>query len=162
MMSLSMVTVLLWIAALSSALMAGVYFTFSGFIMKAFASIESTKGIDAMNAINITILRSLFMPVFFGSSIVSVLLIIVAIAQWSNADSGLMLITGLIYFVGMFLCTVIFNVPLNNSLADLNKNSSNAEEVWSHYLKTWTQWNHLRTVSSLLTCILCIWLLSAG
>ena len=161
MMSASMVTVILWIAALRSGLMAGVYFTFSGFVMKAFGKIESSKGIAAMNAINETILRSLFMPVFFGSSIVSVLLIIVALAQWGNADSVYMLIAGLVYFVGMFLCTVIFNVPLNNSLAELNENSSNVQQVWSHYLKAWTQRNHLRTVSSLLTCILSIWHLSA-
>ncbi len=161
MMSSSIITVLLWITALSSGLMAGVYFTFSGFVMKAFAKIESSKGIAAMNAINETILRSLFMPLFFGSSIVSVLLVIVAVAQWGNAETVLLLISGLAYFIGMFLCTAIFNVPLNNSLAGLNENSSNVQEVWSHYLKTWTRWNHLRTVSSLLTCILSIWLLSA-
>ncbi|KAG1660417.1 Molybdenum import ATP-binding protein ModC 2 [Nymphon striatum] len=127
-MSLSIEILLLWIAALSSGLMAGVYFTFSAFVMKAFASIESSKGIAAMNAINEVILRSLFMPVFFGSSIVSVLLIIFAFTQWSNEGSALMLISGLVYFVGMFLCTALFNVPLNNSLADLNENSSNAQQ----------------------------------
>ena len=160
-MTSSMITILLWITALSSGLMAGVYFTFSGFVMKAFAKIESSQGIAAMNSINETILRSLFMPLFFGSSIISLVLIIVAFSQWSNADSVLMLIAGLVYFVGMFLCTAIFNVPLNNVLASVDKNSSNVEQVWSHYLTTWTKWNHLRTVSSLITCILCIWLLSA-
>lgn len=160
-MSSSLVTSLLWIAALGSGLMAGVYFAFSGFIMKAFGKIELAQSIAAMNAINETILRSSFMPVFFGSSIISVLLIIVAFAQWGEAGSGLTLIAGVVYFVGMFMCTVIFNVPLNNLLAGLNKDSVNAQEVWSHYLKTWTKWNHLRTVSSLVTCALSIWLLSA-
>jgi len=162
MMTLTLLTTLLWIAILSSGLMAGVYFAFSGFIMKAFGKIETTQAIAAMNAINETILRSLFMPVFFGSSIISVLFIIVAFSQWSEAGSGLILIAGIVYFVGMFLCTVVFNVPLNNLLAELNKDSANAQKVWSHYLETWTKWNHLRTVSSSLTCILSIWLLSTN
>jgi len=160
MMSSSIVIILLWAAALSSGLMSGVYFAFSGFIMNAFGKIETAQAIAAMNAINKTILRSLFMPVFFGSSIISLLLIIVAVSQWNEVGSGILLVAGLVYFVGMFLCTVVFNVPLNNSLAELNENSSNAQEIWSHYLKIWTRWNHLRTVSSLLTCVLCIWLLS--
>ncbi|NOX43890.1 MAG: DUF1772 domain-containing protein [Gammaproteobacteria bacterium] len=50
--------------------------------------------------------------------------------------------------------------PLNNLLARLDPNSARAHQVWSRYLKTWKNWNHLRTVSSLVTCILCIWLLS--
>ena len=161
MISSSIVTVLLWIAALSSGLMAGVYFAFSVFIMKAFGKIKTAQSIAAMNSINETILRSLFMPVFFGSSIVSVLLIIVAFAQWGEAGSGLIFIAGATYFVGMFMCTVVFNVPLNNLLARLNKDSANDQEAWSHYLNTWTKWNHLRTLSSLVTCMICIWLLSA-
>ena len=159
-MSSTIVIALLWTAALSSGLMAGVYFAFSGFIMQAFGKIESAQSIAAMNSINETILRSLFMPLFFGSSLISVLLIIVAFVQWSEAGTILILIAGAVYFVGMFACTVLFNVPLNNSLARLDPNSANAHQVWSHYLKTWTNWNHLRTVSSLVTCILCVWLLS--
>jgi len=160
-MSSSIITALLWTAALSSGLIAGVYFAFSGFIMQAFRKIDTTQFIAAMNAINETILRSLFMPLFFGSSLISVLLIIVAIANWDEAGSELTLIAGAIYFVGMFVCTVLFNVPLNNTLAKIDPDSVDAHHVCSRYLKTWTKWNHLRTVSSLVTCVLCIWILSS-
>jgi len=159
-MSSSIVTALLWIAALSSGLIAGVYFAFSGFIMQAFGKINTTQAIAAMNAINETILRSLFMPLFFGSSIISLCLIIVAFAHWGEAGTELTLIAGAVYFIGMFVCTVVFNVPLNNSLAKTDPNSDNAHEAWSRYLKNWTKWNHLRTVSSLVTCALFIWLIS--
>jgi len=155
------VTALLWTAALSSGLIAGIYFAFSVFIMKAFGKIETSQSVAAMNAINETILRSLFMPLFFGSTIISVILIVVALVHWGDTGSGLTLIAGAIYFVGMFVCTVVFNVPLNNVLAGLGEDSANAVEVWSHYLKVWTRWNHLRTVRSLATCGLSIWLLSA-
>jgi uncharacterized membrane protein len=161
MMTSSIITALFWAAALSSGLIAGIYFAFSVFIMRAFGKIETSQSVVAMNAINETILRSLFMPLFFGSTIVSVILIIVALTHWGDAGSGLTLIAGAIYFVGMFVCTVVFNVPLNHLLAGVNEDNANAEEVWSLYLKTWTLWNHLRTVSSLVTCGLSIWLLSA-
>ena len=158
-MSSTLVTVLLWTAALSSGLMAGIYFTFSGFIMQAFSKIDEAHAIAAMNSINKVIVRSLFLPLFFGSSIVSLLLIVVAFVYWDEAGALLTLIAGAVYFFGMFVCTMLFNVPLNNSLAELEKNGDNAHKVWSHYLKVWTNWNHLRTVCSLVTCIICIWLL---
>ena len=160
-MSSSIVTVILWAAALSSGLIAGVYFAFSVFIMQAFDKIGAAQAIAAMNSINEIILRSLFMPLFFGSSIISVLLIIIAFAQWSEVGSVLILIGGTVYFFGMFVCTVLFNVPLNNTLAKTDSNSVDAHHVWSGYLKVWTNWNHLRTVSSLVTCVLCVWVLSS-
>jgi uncharacterized membrane protein len=84
----------------------------------------------------------------------------VALLQWGDAGTGLMLITRGVYFAGMFVCTLVFNVPLNNALAGLNRNSADVERIWSHYLKTRTRWNHLRTVSSTITCLLSVWLLS--
>jgi len=160
-MSSFIITALFWTAALSSGLIAGIYFAFSVFIMQAFGKIETSQSVAAMNAINETILRSLFMPLFFGSTIISVILIVVGLVHWCDTGSGLTLIAGAVYFVGMFVCTAVFNVPLNNVLAGVNEDSANAEQVWSHYLKVWTQWNHIRTVSSLVTCGLSIWLLSA-
>ena len=159
-MSSLLITVLLWAAALSSGLVAGVYFAFSGFIMKAFDKLETTQSVTAMNAVNEVILRSLFMPLFFASSIISLLLIVLAFIYWDEAGAGLTLVAGMVYFVGMFVCTVVFNVPLNNTLSGLDTTSNNAKQTWIHYMKNWTKWNHLRTMSSLLSCILCIWLLT--
>ena len=159
-MSSPILTALLWTAALGSGLIAGVYLAFSGFIMQALGKINPAQAIAAMNSINETILRSLFMPLFFASSFVSLCLVIVAFARWGKAGTELALLAGVVYFVGMFVCTILFNVPLNNSLVNLDPNSANANQVWSRYLKIWTNWNHLRTVSSLVTCILCVWLLS--
>jgi len=159
-MSSTLVTILLWAAALSSGLIAGVYFAFSGFIMKALDKIETAQSVAAMNSINEVILRSLFMPVFFGSSIISILLVVIAFVYWGDAGAGLALIAGMVYFAGMFVCTVVFNVPLNNTLARPGPDGDNEQQIWSHYLRTWTKWNHLRTVSSLITCTFCIWLLT--
>lgn len=158
-MSSAIATALLWAAALSSGLIAGVYFSFSGFIMQALRTMDTAQSITAMNAINEKILRSLFMPLFFGSALISVLLIVVAVVSWGEGGSVLTLFAGAIYFVGMFMCTILFNVPLNNMLATIDSDSVEAEPIWFRYQKTWTNWNHLRTVSSLLTFMLCVWVL---
>ena len=56
---------LLWFSAISSGLLARVYFAFSTFIMTALARIAQVHGVSAMNSINSTILRLPFMPLFF-------------------------------------------------------------------------------------------------
>jgi len=161
-MSSIFVTTLLWVAALSSGIMAGVYFAFSGFIMQAFNKLSASQAVAAMNVINVTILRSVFMPLFFASTIVSLFLVIAGLFYWSETGAGLMMVAGLVYFIGMFICTAIFNVPLNNRLASLEPDSENLNKIWPHYFQTWTNWNHLRAVSSLVTCVVCIWLLSSN
>ncbi|MDH3693123.1 MAG: DUF1772 domain-containing protein [Gammaproteobacteria bacterium] len=138
-MSSTIVTVLVWAAALSSGIMAGIYFAFSVFIIQVFGKIDTAHSIAVMNAINKTNLRSAFMPLFFGSSIVAALLIIVAFARSGEIGAGLILMAGTIYFVGMFVCTIVFNVPRNNTLATVDPSSMNAQDTWTDYLNTWTK-----------------------
>jgi uncharacterized membrane protein len=59
-----------------------------------------------------------------------------------------MLVGGLTYIVGMFLCTIFLNIPLNKTLAVVDPASSSAASVWENYLKSWTLWNHVRTIAS--------------
>lgn len=154
-MNQEIVTVLVWAAAIGSGLMAGVYFAFSTFIMRAFNTLQPSQAINAMNAINKIILRSIFMPLFFGTTVISLLFIILAIINWNETDAVEMLCAGLVYFIGMFLCTVAFNVPLNNSLS-LIPVAEGKQQDWLRYTATWTRWNHIRTLSCIISCVLCI------
>ena len=159
-MSSTLITVILWFAAVGAGLMAGVYFAFSAFIMRSFDSLNAENAVDSMNAVNDIILRSWFMPFFFGTSLLYLVLALQICFHWNNPNALLLLINGLIYFVGMFLCTIFFNVPLNKRLAMAKENNSDLDQVWSNYYKYWTRWNHLRTVSSLIACMLSIYLLT--
>ena len=68
-----------------------------------------------------------------------------------NQPSALFRITGsLLYIAGSVVVTMLFNVPLNNALAKADPTSTESEAFWTDYLRTWTAWNHVRTVSSLL------------
>lgn len=143
-----LVTALLWFCAIGCGLIAGLYFAFSTFIMTALGRIDQAAGIAAMNAINVIIVRSLFMPLFFATTLACAVLAVLAVLRWDAPGAALMLAGGLIYVIGMFLCTILFNVPLNNALAAVDPGGADAAAVWARYLKEWTLWNHLRTVAS--------------
>jgi len=147
---------LLWFCALGCGLIAGVYFAFSAFVMTALGRIDQAQGICAMNGINSTILRSLFMPLFFGTTLASLVLAAVALFRWGRPGATAMLAGGLIYVAGMFLCTIFFNVPLNNALAVVEPASVEAASVWGRYRDRWTVWNHVRTIASTAACALYI------
>jgi len=140
---------LLWFSAIGCAVIGGVYFAFSTFIMTAFGQMDRVAGISAMQAINDVILRSLFMPLFFGTTLASVLLAGLAIHDWPAPGSRLILVAACLFLAGMFIVTVVFNVPLNNALVAHAAQSADAATVWTDYLKTWTVWNHVRTVVSI-------------
>lgn len=152
----SMIALSLTVAAIGASLMAGVYFAFSGFIMRALDQLGAAQAADAMNAINEVILCSWFIVLFFGSTLLYGVLAAVALFDTGLAGRWLLSAAGLIYVVGMFLCTAMFNVPLNNHLADAHRDSNAKAETWTHYFKHWTRWNHLRSVCSLATLVLSI------
>ena len=122
---------LLWFSAIGCGLLAGVYFAFSTFIMTALGRIGQVPGIVAMNAINTTIVQSLFMPFFLGTTLTGVVLAIVAIFRWSEPGAMPMAAGGIVYVAGMFMCTMIFNVPLNDALAAVDPASASATAVWA-------------------------------
>jgi uncharacterized membrane protein len=56
----------------------------------------------------------------------------------------------------MFVVTMVFNVPLNDALAAVDPGSPDAALVWARYLKDWTFWNHVRSITSTAACALFI------
>ena len=112
-----LVSALLWVAAVGCGVIAGLYFAFSTFIITAFDRAGPVPGTVAMNSINVTILHSLFMPLFWVTTAVSLVLAVIGIAHWREPGAPMVAVAGLIYFLGMFGATMFFNVPLNNALA---------------------------------------------
>jgi uncharacterized membrane protein len=144
----SLLPILTFLTALGSGLMAGFFFSFSACVMGALGRIQPTAGIAAMQSINIVVLNPLFLGTFFGTAILSVVLAILALVGWSEPGADYLLAGSLLYFVGTFLVTIMFNVPLNNRLAAVKPDGAEGKAVWTHYLSVWTAWNHVRTVAS--------------
>lgn len=147
-------TGLLWFSAIGCGLIAGVYFTFSAFVMTALGRIDQAAGLAAMNAINVVILRSLFMPLFLGTTLAGAALALLSLFQWDEPGAIVTVVGGVTYGLGMFLVTMIFNVPLNNALAVVDPAGAQGASLWARYLKEWTFWNHVRTLASLAASVL--------
>lgn len=150
------ITSLLWFLAIGCGLIAGLYFAFSAFIMTALARSGQASGIAAMNAINVVILRSAFMPLFYGTSLGALIVAILGGLYWNEPGSWLAVLGGAIFVIGMTIVTIIFNVPLNNRLAAADAQSAESATIWARYLADWTMWNHVRTVTSTIASILFI------
>jgi len=127
-----------------------VFFAFSTFVMKALARLPIPQGIQAMQSINLTAVTPVFMAAFFGSTAVCVLLAVYSLVSWSQPAALYLLLGSLLYLVGSFLTTALFNVPLNNALAQVDSGSVDGARLWAGYLTSWTAWNHVRTLSSIL------------
>ena len=132
------------IASISGAgLVTGLLFAFSNFVMRALADLPSDKGMFAMQRINETIINPIFIMLFLGTPILCSVIAINS-GQKINEPGNLFLFVGaLTYLIGPFGITMIFNVPLNNLLA--NTDVSDADEIWPMYQKKWQWWNHIRT-----------------
>lgn len=147
-------TALLWLGVLGSGVIGGVFFAFSTFIMPAFSRIEPAQGVAAMNSINATILGSVFMPVFFGTAIGSVILGVAAVFRWGEPGTAAALTAGSCYVLGVLVTTIVFNVPLNNALAAVDAADADNTPMWPRYLSEWVFWNHVRTAASTAACAL--------
>jgi uncharacterized membrane protein len=156
MMPAWLIQVLLWFAAIGCGMMAGLYFAFSAFIMRALDSIPTAAGVGAMQAINRVILASLFMPLFWGTTLASLVLGVAGAMRWNEPGAVAMFAGGVTYVLGMFACTLWLNVPLNNMLDRTPPEADDAVATWIRYRRQWTWWNHVRTLASALASALFI------
>ena len=144
----SLVTIAAFLALLGSALIAGVFFAFSSFIMKALAERPAAEGIAAMQSINVVVLNRSFLGTFMGTALVSALVAVMAIANWDQPGTSWYLAGGLLYVVGTFIVTAAGNVPLNDRLKAESAEDPAAVSVWQHYLERWTMLNTIRTMAA--------------
>ncbi|NQX93776.1 MAG: DUF1772 domain-containing protein [Erythrobacter sp.] len=149
----TLINAALWIAITFVAIMAGVYFTFSAFVMRALDALGAPAGMLAMQSINRIIVQSGFLPIFFASTLLCAGLAIFAALDLSAPGGSALLLGSAAYVVGMFVVTVAGNVPLNNALEATSVESPEASAIWAMYLAKWSLWNHVRTLSCTLALI---------
>ena len=148
--------------ALGCGVIAGAFFAFSTFVMKALSRVPPAQGVAAMQSINVVVINPWFMAVFVGTAAAGAVLAVSSILSWQGPGAGLRLAGSLLYVLGTFGVTMAFNVPRNDALAKLSPDSVEATELWSRYLVGWTAWNHVRTVAALVAAALLTLALLAG
>ncbi len=144
-----MTSIVAFVAAMGSGLVAGVLFAFSTFVMKALARLPSNQGIAAMQSINVIVLNRWFLGTFLGTVVLAVIALCLALLDLRTPSAIYLLAGGLSYLAGSLFVTMAFNVPKNESLAKLDPVSGASAEAWTQYISEWTRWNHVRTAASL-------------
>jgi len=142
------------LALLGSALIGGVFFAFSSFIMKALARVPSSEGIAVMQSINVVVINPSFIGAFMGTALLSVAVIVLVLMNGIIPATMFFISGAVLYIVGTFLVTMFGNVPLNNQLAAASVNDPDAAKLWTHYLDRWTMWNHVRTAAAIVASLL--------
>lgn len=135
-------------AALGSGLVAGIFFAFSTFVMRALAQLPPAQGIAAMQAINVTVLNRWFLGVFLGTAALCLAVAILALVHTTGVHRTWLLAASAFYLFGCLLVTGTLNVPLNDRLATTDCDDTSGHKLWTHYLSRWTFWNHVRTAAS--------------
>ena len=133
-------------------MMAGLFISFSTFMMKAFGSLEDAEGIRAMQAVNRFIVRPSFLLVFLGTAVAAIAATFIAYV--ADGPWKLSAFAAAVYVAACVLSTIAFNIPLNNRLATTDPLTTQGHEFWRQYLDEWTRWNHVRSVACVITTIL--------
>jgi len=148
-------------AAVGSGVVAGVFFAFSTFVMRALGRLPAPQAIAAMQAINVAAPTPLFMLALFGTVPVCVALIASAVTSFDEPGAAHLLAASALYLVAPLL-TIGYHVPRNNALAAVDPSSGDGAHLWARYLKNWTRWNHARTLAPMVAAAVFILATRAG
>ncbi len=154
-----LISVLVFLSALGSGLVGGIFFAFSTFVLGALARLPPPQGIAAMQSINIVVINPLFMAAFMGTAVLCVIVAAGALFGWAGPHPTLVVAGAVLYVVGNIVVTMTGNVPLNNALAAVDPASAEGAAVWARYVPDWSVWNHIRTATGLAAaaCFILAW-----
>jgi uncharacterized membrane protein len=137
------------ISVIACGLVAGVFLTFSDFVMRALDRSRPAAGVEVMQVINREVFRTVFMVMLLGMSTAAPLLIGYAYLYVSGPASGWVVAGGALYLAGVFGVTLVFNVPMNQRLDTMDYAGADAASYWAAtYMPRWTFWNHARAIAS--------------
>jgi uncharacterized membrane protein len=140
------------LAALGTGLLAGNFFAFSAYLMKALGGLSAERGITAMQAITAAIKGPLFLVVFFGTTALAAALCGIALLQWGQPGQCYLFAGALLFLIGTFLVTMMRNAPLNAALARATPDTKEGRDVWKRFQASWGLWNQVRMLTALLAC----------
>ena len=141
-------------ASIATGLVAGVFLSFSDFTMRSMKMATPEAGSQVMQILNREVFRSIFIVLLIGMSAISAASGIAAYI-WPPTVGALLVMAGSLSFVlGVFLATMLGNVPKNEKLAALPDGGPEAQSYWPTYYSGWMFWNHVLTAFSFITAVL--------
>jgi uncharacterized membrane protein len=136
-------------AAVGTAISAGVFFDFSFVVMPGLRELPAAQGIAAMQALNRTATTPPFMLLMYGTSALCVVLLIRAVVRrernplWITAAA-------IAFLLATVVITGVANVPTSAAIDALDPA---AIARWNDLFAQWVWWNHVRTLTSVAAAV---------
>jgi len=146
-----LIEIQLLITATVTALMSGFFFAYSISVSLALGKLGDHEFLLVMQHINREVQNVFFFICFFGALI---MLPITAFEHYNQRWFVFVLIAALLYILGVFLVTVLINVPLNNKLELFNLSEAteaSARRMRNIFENKWNFWNNVRTITCLVS-----------
>lgn len=141
--------VLVVLAILGTACMAGMFFAFSVFVMRGLDRLPSPTGIAAMQSINAAVGNPVFGLTFVGTALLCLVLAVSSLFLLGEDGAPLVLAASVVYLAGGLMLTVRYHIPRNDRLMKVDPAAPGSDDFWRRYVAEWTTWNHVRAITSL-------------
>jgi len=135
--------------ALACALVGGVLYAFSAFVMRGLADLPPLDGLAAMQSIN----RAALHPAVFAPLLLTAAACVGVGVAGSRAGESWAVAAAALFVVGTVVVTGAANVPRNEALARVEASAPDAAARWRTYLRSWVAWNHVRTSAALAAAV---------
>src|SRR5262249_62321936 len=89
-----------------------------------------------------------------GTGVACAVLVIGAFVEWGEPYAVYLLLGGLVYLAGVVVVPFAYHVPRNDALVAVDPSDATAASHWTRYARTWTAWNHVRTIAPLASATL--------
>jgi uncharacterized membrane protein len=148
--------VVLVLATVSTGLMAGVFFAYSISFMRGLVRSDDRTFVTAFQNVDRAIINPVFLSIFLGTLVISVLATIVHVGQDGRSVLP-WIIAATVLYLAVFVITVRVHVPLNNAIkaaGDPDRIDVTATRERFNESR-WMGWNAVRTVLTVaaLTCL---------
>lgn len=144
-------------AIATTGIMAGIFFTWSNAVTPGIGRLSDLNYLKALQAMNRAILNLPFYILFIGPVVSLILTTSLFYNSPSTSTFQYLLVASLVYIVGVFLVTILGNIPLNELLDQSNLSDLSLEELHSLRQKIEHQWNNfnwIRTLTSIFSFVL--------
>ena len=161
-MILSLFYLTLILSILLSALVAGLVFGFAAVVMPGINKLSDRDFLLAFKCMDEVIQNNqlVFMLVWIGSIVMVIGTLILGTLILSGGQIYLLWVASALYLLGVQLPTVRFNIPLNNTLQDLDivrLSESELAKSRREFEMPWNRWNIFRTLNAIAAVL--AWLL---
>ena len=146
-------------ATTCTALMAGLFFSYSFSVVSGLRTLPDQEYIAAMQSINRAIQNPGFFIIFFGTVVLLPLSTYMNYSHPASPSFWLLLAATIIYIAAVVGTTAIGNIPLNNALDKFNLLNASKEAINNQralFENRWNMLNNIRTVASIVSLLLLI------